>query len=434
MTSEAQSVSALEIVVARQAIFDRDSQIVAYELLFRSAPQAHLAEPLLADGLMTANVLYSTVNIGIENLVGDKLMFCNADRDVLTGRIPMVLPPAQTVIEVLETVVCDDEVIDGCVRLAGLGYLLALDDFVWFEGAERLLELASIVKIDVLAYDEPGLVDIVARCAGYNVQLLAEKVETEAVLQFCLDLGFDYFQGYFLERPRNMSGKTLSGAQVGATRIASSLLSRDFEVAELEEILRTEPALAFQLLRLAGIGAHNGLRRRVRTLRDALVLVGPVRVQSWLALLMLRQQDGPASHHLVVALTRARMCEALVQRSQPRLSSLAYTAGMVSALDLLMGVDASEVSTALNLDDELYEAAFGCTSFIGRVVRDVTVYQRDPRQEPALSQLSLSDFDDVALKCLSWAIRMTSAVEDVVRPNAPAVRGEEPALVSRVRD
>jgi c-di-GMP-related signal transduction protein len=212
-------VSALEIVVARQAIFDRNLQVVAYELLFRAAAQADLADTLVADGLMTANVLYSSVNIGIENLVGDKLMFCNADRDVLTGRIPMVLPPAQTVIEILETVVTDDEVVDGCVRLSGLGYLLALDDFVWFDGAERLLDLVSIVKIDVLAYDEQGLVDIVARCAAFNVQLLAEKVETEAVLLFCLDLGFDYFQGYLLERPRNMSGKTLSGAQFGSDRI-----------------------------------------------------------------------------------------------------------------------------------------------------------------------------------------------------------------------
>ncbi len=144
-------MSSVEIVVARQAIFDRESQVVAYELLFRSAPEADLAGAGLMDGLMTAAVLYSSVNIGIENLVGDKLMFCNADRDVLTGRVPMVLPPAQTVVEVLETVACDSEVVDGCVRLLAQGYQLALDDFVWFDGAEQLLELASIVKLDVLA-------------------------------------------------------------------------------------------------------------------------------------------------------------------------------------------------------------------------------------------------------------------------------------------
>jgi len=412
-------MTSVEIVVARQAIFDRTVQVVAYELLFRSAPESDLAEAVLAEGLMTASVLYSSVNIGIENLVGDKLLFCNADHDVLTGRVPMVLPPAQTVIEILETVACDDEAIAGCIQLLALGYPLALDDFVWFDGAERFVELASIVKIDVLAYDEQGLVDIVGRCAAFNVQLLAEKVETQAQLQLCLDLGFDYFQGYYLERPRNISGRTLSGSQLGAARIASSLLSREFEVAELEAILRTDPALAFQLLQLAGIGARGGLRRRVRTLRDALVLLGPIRVQNWLALLMLRQHGQSSSHHLVIALTRARMCELLLQRSQPRLSSLAYTAGMISALDLLMGVESSAVSLALNLDAELHEASFGSASRVARVVRDVITYQDDPHVEPTLSGASLAQLDAVALQSLSWAVQMTNALESEKTPRQP---------------
>jgi c-di-GMP-related signal transduction protein len=403
-------VSAVEIVVARQAIFDREAQVVAYELLFRSAPELDVAGAVLADGLMTANVLYSSINIGIENLVGDKVMFCNADRDVLTGRIPMVLPPAQTVVEILETVACDDEVIAGCTRLLGQGYRLALDDFVWFDGAERFLELASIVKLDVLDYDADALSDMVARCAEFDVQLLAEKVETEAELARCRDLGFEYFQGYFLERPRSVSGKALSGSQIASARIASTLLSREFEVTELEAILRTEPGLAFQLLQLAGIGARHGLRRRVRTLRDALVLVGPARVQNWLVLLMLRQGDQSSSHQLVIALTRARMCEVLVRRSDPRLSSLAYTAGMISALDLLMGVEPSVVSSSLNLDAELHEASFGSTSLVARTVRDVVAYERDPQSEPMLSGLSRHQFDAVALQSLSWAVQMTNGL------------------------
>ena len=173
---------------------------------------------------------------------------------------------------------------------------------MWFDGAERLLELASIVKIDVLAYDDRGLVEVVDRCAELRRATAGrEGRDRGRCCRACLDLGFDYFQGYLLERPRNMTGKTLSGSQLGAARVASSLLSREFEVAELEAILRTEPALAFQLLQLAGIGARGSLRRRVRTLRDALVLVGPIRVQNWLALLMLRQ-----SERLVQPSTRRR--------------------------------------------------------------------------------------------------------------------------------
>ena len=99
---------------------------------------------------MTAQVLFNSVEIGIDRLAGDRLVFCNASRGVLVGDIPIVLPPERTVIEVLESVVIDDEVLEGCQRLLDQGFTLAMDDFTWFDGAERILEMASIVKVDLM--------------------------------------------------------------------------------------------------------------------------------------------------------------------------------------------------------------------------------------------------------------------------------------------
>jgi c-di-GMP-related signal transduction protein len=409
-------VSVVEIVVARQAIFDRELEVVAYELLFRSRPEEELAGNELTGNLMTANVLFSSVNLGINQLVGDKLMFCNADRAVLIGSLPILLPPEQTVIEILETVMCDDEVVEGCLRLLKMGYQLALDDFVWFDGAERFLELASIVKIDVLEYAPDELAELAVRCRRYDVQLLAEKVETRAQLEAGLELEFDYFQGYFLERPSNVSGKTLNASELGAARIATSLLQREFELAELEDVLRTEPGLAYQLIQLAGIGTRHGLRRRVRTLRDALILVGPTRVQSWLALLLLRAHNVPSSHHLAVALTRAKMCELLAQRLSPKLGPLGFTAGILSAFDLLMGVETAEITAALSLDDELHEAAFGHTTPVALIVRDVIDYQARPTTSPRSSGLSDLVLDSVSVRSLSWAVEATGTIDSIRRP------------------
>lgn len=417
-------MSLVDLVVARQAIFDRDLQVNAYELLFRSRPQEDFAAAGLDSDLMTANVLFTSISIGIERLAGNKTVFCNADRGLLTGAVPIMLPPEQTVIEVLETISCDEEILRGCRRLREAGYRLALDDFLWFEGAERMLEIVSIVKIDLRQVSGPDLPALVARCREFDVELVAEKVETEAELATCLELGFDYFQGYLLERPRNVSGKTLSGSALTTARIASGLLSREVELAELEDILRTDPGLSFQLLQLAGMGTRHGLRRRIRTLRDALVLVGPVRVQNWLALLMLRK-DGDGSHHnLEAALTRARMCELLAQRLEPALGPVGFTAGILSALDLMLGVDVSQIIGTLPLDDELREAAFGHTSPLARVVRDVIDYQTHPAEHVHLSDLDDLDFDSAAYPALAWALEASQNMSDAERatPRPPAAR------------
>jgi EAL and modified HD-GYP domain-containing signal transduction protein len=208
-------VAAFDVVVARQAIFDRAGGVYGYELLFRPNQGGTDAGVGLDGDVMTSTVLSSTVSIGIERLVGSGYIFCNAGRGLLTGSAPVALPPARTVLEVLETVAVDEEVIAGCRRLVGLGFRLALDDFTWRHGAERLLELADIVKIDLRLVPPERLPALVARCRRYGVALVAEKIETTHEYTRSLALGFEYFQGYALERPRTVPGPAIDASGPG---------------------------------------------------------------------------------------------------------------------------------------------------------------------------------------------------------------------------
>ena len=63
----------------------------------------------------------------------------------------------EVMIELLESVEPDDEVVRACERLVSQGYALALDDFVNRPAYEPLLQLASVVKIDVLGKSEAEL-------------------------------------------------------------------------------------------------------------------------------------------------------------------------------------------------------------------------------------------------------------------------------------
>jgi c-di-GMP-related signal transduction protein len=403
-------VSPVEVVVARQAIFDRAQDVVGYELLFRSVDAHNTAEQGLDGDVMTSSVLFSSMNIGIERLVGDKLIFCNADRGLLTGSVPIMLPPERTVIEILETVAPDDEVLAGCRRLAGHGYRLALDDFVWFDGAERFLEVVSLVKIDLRRIAMADLPVLVARCRMYGVQLLAEKIETPEELEACLALGFDYLQGYALSRPRNVSGRTLETSNLVRLRIAASLVGSEYDLTELESIIRTEPGLTYQLLQLAGAGAQRGLRRDIRTIRDALIMVGSRRVQNWLALLMLRPTGPSANQDLAQALTRARMCEFLAGTLSSDLAPLGFTAGILSSFEILLGIPVDEIAKTLPLDDELREAAFGDSSPLAKIVRDVADYQAGRTDGARRSRLTTDELDLASMRALSWAVDATQGL------------------------
>ncbi|MCU1495767.1 MAG: Diguanylate phosphodiesterase [Acidimicrobiaceae bacterium] len=408
-------MAVLDIVVGRQPVFDRELAVVGYELLFRPLEGGELADQLDGD-LMTTAVLFNSVGIGVNRLVGDKVIFCNADRGLLTGSVPVVLSPERTVFEVTESVALDDEVIAGCERLVQQGFMLAVDHFVWTDGVERLLELASLVKIDVQLADEAKLPTLLQRCKEFDVGLVAEKVETPAELGHFQELGFDYFQGYLLSRPRIVPGRTLDSSSVARLEIAARLASSECSAAELEQVIRAEPAMTYQLLQMAGVGADHGFRRRVQTLREALVIVGWRQLQSWISFLILTSKGDTSEDEVVTTLTRARMTELLALETYPHLSGLAFAAGMLSAFDLLLGVRLEEVLISLPLDAELHDAVMARDTEVGRLVADVIDCQLGRPEQAVRSTIDEQKLHIASIKALSWALEVSRGFVRTSRP------------------
>ena len=411
-------MSALDVVVGRQPIFDRDLTVIGYELLFRTlGANADFEGACEAAGvrgdLLTAEVLFGSVNIGVDRLVGNKKLFCNACRGVLVGEVPIVLPPEQTVIEILESVVIDEAVLAGCERLRDEGFTLALDDFSWVAGAESLLELASIVKIDLRVTKPADLADAIERCRRYDVELVAEKVETVEELQRCDEMGFDYFQGYLLARPRSVPGRALDSGRLSRLRMSARLLDRECPLAELEAVVRSDPAMIHQLLQLAGVGATAGMRRLVKTVREALVLVGLRRLQCWVALLLITDRGRAGQEEITVALTRARMCELAASGIDHSLTESAFTAGMVSCFGMLLGLPLDVVLASLPLDGELCGAVLKGEGLIGQILADITDYLEGRSENAIRCGLGEGLLSVAALEALTWAVEMTACFEDV---------------------
>lgn len=78
-------------LVGRQPIFDDKFRVYGYELLFRDAHR-----PAVDADRMTADILvHAGLDIGLQNLVGDKLAFVNVPRSYITGELPFSLSPQQ---------------------------------------------------------------------------------------------------------------------------------------------------------------------------------------------------------------------------------------------------------------------------------------------------------------------------------------------------
>ena len=396
-----------EVVVARQPIIDLAGDVIGFELLYRPIRSD---SPAVSGEQMTAQVVLGALTIGVDQLVGDKAMFCNAERGVLTGETPVTLPPARTVIEILETVDIDDGAVAGCRDLVARGFRLALDDFVWAAGVERLLEIASIVKIDLQATPRDEVRELIARCREYDVRLLAEKVETDEDVAWARAQGFELFQGYAIERPVVVRGSTIAPSAVTHVQLALTLLTEEMDFDDLEDILRREPGLVVQVLQMASAGADRGLRRPIRTVREALVLLGTTRIRQWVALTLLSGHAGGSLDGLATALVRARMCELLAADRALAAPEIAFTAGLLSSLDLLLGLPLEHLGETLDLDEELKATAFRREKPLGGLIDEVIVYQAEVAADPA-GLARATELDEAAGQAFAWAMPYVNALD-----------------------
>jgi EAL and modified HD-GYP domain-containing signal transduction protein len=195
----------MEVFVARQPIFDRNLDVYGYELLFRSSHNNFYDG--LDENVATSSVISSSLSvIGLENLTGSKRAFINFPYEMLIKEVATTLPKESVVIEVLENVYPDYDIINACKKLKQLGYILALDDFVLKPEYRPLIELADIIKVDFLLTRSDERKSIMTKINSPKIKFLAEKVENKAEYDQAFQLGYSYFQGYFLSKPVIIKG------------------------------------------------------------------------------------------------------------------------------------------------------------------------------------------------------------------------------------
>ncbi len=367
--------------VGRQPIVDVARAVVGYELLFRGHAEATTSgaesgvDP--GDAATTAVILATFTSFGLRQLVGDGLAFVNLTRPFFVSDEAVPFTPGGTVLEVLETFPVDDEVAAGVRRLRDAGFAVALDDFLWEQSDRiRLLDDVTHVKINISQLPARGLVDTVTRLRRHDLTLVAERIETAADLRRCTDLGFELFQGYHLLRPETMSTTALSPSAVSALEVLSLLADPDLSIEELEQVVCHDAALSVRVLQAANAAA-SGSRRRFSSIREALVMLGTQRLKSWVMLMVAADAGGTGAARLVDAVIRARACELLAAEAEVR-PDVAFTAGLVSRLDVVLGIPFDVMLERLGLSGELRDALVDGSGPLGALLSAVEGYLDSP--------------------------------------------------------
>jgi len=391
------------VFVGRQPIFDQKLNVYGYELLYRAAEADKTSAGMVSGEQATSTTIINTfVEIGLDRLVRDKQAAINLTEEFLLEDNKLPFSPDQVILEILEDISVTPKLIEAVQRLVDAGYTIALDDYIYNPAHAPLIELAKIIKIDLMALDMAEVEKHVHELKKYDVKLLAEKIETADEFIQCREMGFDYFQGYFLSKPQIVKGQSLPSNRLTILNLLAVLHNPDSDPDDLAEAINTDITTSYKLLKLINSAAFN-LQREIESIEHGVMLLGRQKLCGWASMLAMSTLSDRPSEILRTAMTRAKMCELLGEKLGDKASDRYFTVGMFSALDLLLQRPLEQLLEPLPLSDDITSALLAHEGQLGNVLTSVMAYEVSDWENANLDGLEANEILVANIEAVTWA-------------------------------
>lgn len=357
----------MEVFIGRQPIFNLHEQVVAYELLYRNKNVNSF--PDVDSDAATVDVLVNSfLSIGIEEVTKGKPCFVNFTENLLMSSIDEFLDPSQVVIEILEDVPLTPNLVKRVIELKSHGFKIALDDFILKENVpiyDTLFPHIDLIKVDFLISSlvERMEIENMVKENFPHIKLLAEKVETQEQYRVAKHSGYEFFQGYFFEQPQIIKAMDIPANAIQYFHIISLLKEEEPNVHLLAENIERDISLTYKLLQMINNSSKRS-KSKIRSIKQAILLLGLANLRKWIYLLALREFDGRADTDLFqelmrTSLFRAKVCEKLAKRNYKQNFSEYFLVGMFSLIDAILQRPMNVILQQLPFSEAITETILG---------------------------------------------------------------------------
>ena len=396
-----------DFLVGRQQILDQKLNIYGYELLFRGK-DFNLNDRNEATQATNQVITDSILELGLNNLVGTHHAFINFTAQNILEKTPLSLPKDRIIIEVLENVAVDLRIISNLREFKQQGYTIALDDFVFSDEWKPLIEFADIIKLDVMAMGEEKTRKAIANLKKYPLKLLAEKVETHEEFTYLLELGCDYFQGFFFNKPNTVPGKRLGVNQMAAIRLLTVINDPEVEPEELAKTISQDVTLSYKLLHYIN-SAFFSLPSKISSIQHAISYLGLKEIKRWSNILTLASLSTKSMAVLQNSLIRGKMCEELGLLMGEK-SGHFFLVGILSSLDSILDIPLEEALEQLPLSKDITQAILLKQGLPGEALACVINYEEWNIAGMNFRNMDPNIISEAYYKSIAWAKEVLSNI------------------------
>ena len=361
-------------ILGRQSVSNDKYEIFAYDILYRDDNSDVNSTDL---GFSASSVATVLNDFGSENVIGVYKGFVRVDTHFLSEDIIYSISKEQFVLMILQSSLRDEKLPQKLNELTLDGYTFGLNDTIVNEDTigdiVTYIDYVDSVKIDVLHSDNQSVDKLIKILKLKNKTIIAAKVETDELYQEYKKKGVDYFQGYYIKRPKIIETTSFNASQEQVLQIWN-LLQNDADTKEIVSSFENNHALTLKLMQFIN-SSFFSFRTQISSINQIINLLGRTALSNWLLIFMLsgKNKNAPTNHPLLLmVINRTEIMLGLLKLVKPDASQsekdTAYLVGMLSLIYLLFEIEHREFLHKLRVTDEIEEAMFEATGFFGQLL------------------------------------------------------------------
>lgn len=365
----------MDTYIVRQPIVDSQRKVTAYEILYKEDISSLYSGRSTNFGVATAIEQFLT-NMDGDSFLDGKTAFFTFTPSLLMKNIPKMFPPEKMVIQIDDNTIVHPVAQKIVYRFKKQGYRIAVQGFTFAPRYLGILDVVDMIKVD-FKNEDASLENVVRVAHSFSKQVAAYNINTSEALEKAQALGCDYYQGSYVAEQKTHKVHRTDHLQSNFFQLMLAVTADEPDTDEIAAIISRDVTLSFSLIKLVN-SAYFARRNRVKSVQQALVILGIGQLKQWIYLLSFKQDNGGVQDELIkISFQRGKFCEALVKFAPSvNLSpSEAYMLGMFSTLGTLMEVPLEQALSELPIAEEIKLALTTGEGPAGHLFNVVTCYE-----------------------------------------------------------
>lgn len=357
----------------------KEDRIIGYEVLFQKDYDALYNSTDVAAADTIAGFLMQNT----ERIFQDKLTFVTFTPSLLFRNTPKIFDKDKLIIQIEDHVMIHPLSPAIIKRYRTEGYIFAINDFQFSPKYFTMLDYVSYIKVDISNKHEGrervSLSNLINTMKGFDKKCIATGVNTKEDYELAMEVGADYAEGSYVAEAMARKVKRMEFLEGNFFQLVVEVSKDEPDIEQIEKVISHDAALSYALLKIVN-SAYFALRRRVSSIRQALVTMGISQLKQWVYLLSFNNDfESDESREAMLKLSFLRANYAMVLsdhiKDLPIIRSEVYMMGMFSTLQYMIDAPLEEILEEVPVAQEIKDALLKQEGICGSLYKLILSYE-----------------------------------------------------------